>query len=164
MSQGDVEKRTGLLRCYISRVENGHTVPSVDTLEKMTRALEVPTYRLFTDDAHIKKPNIPLQDVPSRAATPNKIVRSGPLPSYSLGWTTRNVGFCFTSRQKWRTDHETPAIPFSAGVLFIGNSECPHSNQKDYSRRSQRRVTRRKWARKDLNLEPIDYEPIALTS
>ena len=43
-SQGDIEKRTGLLRCYISRVENGHTVPSVDTLEKMARALEVPMY------------------------------------------------------------------------------------------------------------------------
>ncbi len=27
MSQGDIEKRTGLLRCYLSRVENGHTVP-----------------------------------------------------------------------------------------------------------------------------------------
>jgi transcriptional regulator with XRE-family HTH domain len=48
ISQGDIEKRTGLLRCYISRVENGHTVPSVDTLEKMARALEVPMYRLFT--------------------------------------------------------------------------------------------------------------------
>src|SRR5580658_6817473 len=69
MSQGDVEKRTGLLRCYISRVENGHTVPSVDTLEKMARALEIPTYRLFTDDAHVKKPNIPLQDIPNRAVT-----------------------------------------------------------------------------------------------
>jgi transcriptional regulator with XRE-family HTH domain len=67
MSQGDVEKRTGLLRCYISRVENGHTVPSVDTLEKMARALEIPMYRLFTEDAHVKKPNIPLQPVPSRA-------------------------------------------------------------------------------------------------
>jgi transcriptional regulator with XRE-family HTH domain len=69
MSQGDVEKRTGLLRCYISRVENGHTVPSVDTLEKMARALEVPTYRLFTDDAHVQKPNIPQQKIPSRAAS-----------------------------------------------------------------------------------------------
>ena len=69
MSQGDVEKRTGLLRCYISRVENGHTVPSVDTMEKMARALEIPTYRLFTDDAHVKKPNIPLQDIPNRAVT-----------------------------------------------------------------------------------------------
>jgi len=66
MSQGDIEKRTGLLRCYISRVENGHTVPSVDTLEKMARALEIPMYRLFTDDAHVKKPNIPLQAAPSR--------------------------------------------------------------------------------------------------
>jgi|SRR5580704_6216244 transcriptional regulator with XRE-family HTH domain len=65
MSQGDVEKRTGLLRCYISRVENGHTVPSVDTLEKMARALEIPLYRLFTDDAHAKKPNMP-QGIPSR--------------------------------------------------------------------------------------------------
>jgi transcriptional regulator with XRE-family HTH domain len=62
LSQGDIEKRTGLLRCYISRVENGHTVPSVDTLEKMARALEVPMYRLFTDDAHVKRPNIPVSN------------------------------------------------------------------------------------------------------
>jgi transcriptional regulator with XRE-family HTH domain len=49
LSQGDIEKRTGLLRCYISRVENGHTVPSIETLEKMARALEIPMYRLFYD-------------------------------------------------------------------------------------------------------------------
>lgn len=47
LSQGDIEKRTGMLRCYTSRVENGHTVPSVETLEKYARALEVPTYKLF---------------------------------------------------------------------------------------------------------------------
>jgi transcriptional regulator with XRE-family HTH domain len=47
LSQGDVEKRTGLLRCYISRVENGHTVPAVETLEKLARAFEVPVYQLF---------------------------------------------------------------------------------------------------------------------
>src|SRR4030081_400523 len=47
LSQGDIKKRTGLLRCYISRVENGHTVPAVSTLEKMARSLEVPMYRLF---------------------------------------------------------------------------------------------------------------------
>jgi len=47
LSQGDIEKRTGLLRFYISRVENGHTVPSTDTLEKMAAALEVPLYKLF---------------------------------------------------------------------------------------------------------------------
>jgi transcriptional regulator with XRE-family HTH domain len=49
MSQGDVEKRTGLLRCYVSRVENGHTVPSLETLEKFARALEVPLYHLLYD-------------------------------------------------------------------------------------------------------------------
>ncbi len=46
-SQGDIEKRTGLLRCYISRVENGHTVPSLETLERLAAALEVPLYQLF---------------------------------------------------------------------------------------------------------------------
>jgi transcriptional regulator with XRE-family HTH domain len=49
LSQGDVEKRTGLLRCYISRVENGHTVPAIETLEKMARAFEIPLYQLFYD-------------------------------------------------------------------------------------------------------------------
>src|SRR5580658_2995775 len=67
MSQGDIEKRTGLLRCYISRVENGHTVPAIDTLEKMAQALDVPMYRLFTDDEAVQKPNIPSQKNPSRA-------------------------------------------------------------------------------------------------
>jgi transcriptional regulator with XRE-family HTH domain len=47
LSQGDVEKRTGLLRCYTSRVENGHTVPSLETLEKFAHALEVPLYQFF---------------------------------------------------------------------------------------------------------------------
>ena len=49
LSQGDIEKRSGLLRCYISRVENGHTVPAIETLEKMARALEIPIYQLFYD-------------------------------------------------------------------------------------------------------------------
>lgn len=49
LSQGDMEQRTGLRRCYISRVENGHTVPSVETLEKMARGLEIPLYQLFYD-------------------------------------------------------------------------------------------------------------------
>src|ERR1700680_4269399 len=56
-SQGDVEKRTGLLRCYISRVENGHCVPAVETLEKFARALEVPMYQLFYDGE--KPPKLP---------------------------------------------------------------------------------------------------------
>jgi transcriptional regulator with XRE-family HTH domain len=47
LSQADIEQRTGLKRCYVSRVENGHTVPSIETLEKLARALEVPMYQLF---------------------------------------------------------------------------------------------------------------------
>ena len=41
MSQGDIEKRTGLLRCYLSRVENGHTIPSLDTLAKIATAMDL---------------------------------------------------------------------------------------------------------------------------
>jgi transcriptional regulator with XRE-family HTH domain len=59
LSQGDIEKRTGLLRCYISRVENGHTVPAIETLEKLARALEVPLYHLFYEgDQPPKLPNL----------------------------------------------------------------------------------------------------------
>ena len=47
LSQGDIEARTGLLRCYVSRVENGHTVPSLETLERIAGALEIPFYRFF---------------------------------------------------------------------------------------------------------------------
>src|SRR5260370_17000773 len=59
LSQGDSEKRSGLFRCYISRVENGHTVPAIETLEKMARALEVPLYQLFYDGEEPPKlPNL----------------------------------------------------------------------------------------------------------
>jgi transcriptional regulator with XRE-family HTH domain len=60
LSQGDIENKTGLLRCYVSRVENGHTVPAIDTLEKFARALEVPMYRLFYDGENPPKlPTLP---------------------------------------------------------------------------------------------------------
>jgi transcriptional regulator with XRE-family HTH domain len=41
LSQGDIERRTGLLRCYLSRVENGHTVPSLETLAKIAEAMDM---------------------------------------------------------------------------------------------------------------------------
>jgi len=47
LSQGDIEKSTGLLRCYISRIENGHTIPSLETLERFAGALDVPLYKMF---------------------------------------------------------------------------------------------------------------------
>src|SRR4030081_1074839 len=58
LSQGDIEKKTGLLRCYISRVENGHTVPSVETLEKFARAFDVPLYQLVYEEE--KVPDLPV--------------------------------------------------------------------------------------------------------
>ena len=51
LSQGDIEKRTGLLRCYLSRVENGHTVPSLDTLAKIAQALDLPLAQFFAEDS-----------------------------------------------------------------------------------------------------------------
>jgi transcriptional regulator with XRE-family HTH domain len=60
LSQGDIEKRTGLIRCYVSRVENGHTIPAIETIEKFARALEVPMYQLFYDGEEPPKlPNLP---------------------------------------------------------------------------------------------------------
>lgn len=64
LSQGNIETRTGLLRYYISRVENGHTIPSVETLEKFARAFEVPLYQLFCDGVSPK---------PSDEATANPL-------------------------------------------------------------------------------------------
>ena len=52
MSQGDIEKRTGLLRCYLSRVENGHTIPSLDTLAKIANAMDLPLSQFFADAGH----------------------------------------------------------------------------------------------------------------
>jgi transcriptional regulator with XRE-family HTH domain len=51
LSKGEIEARTKLLRCYISRVENNHTVPSIETLEKLAQAFQIPFYQLFYDGA-----------------------------------------------------------------------------------------------------------------
>jgi transcriptional regulator with XRE-family HTH domain len=63
LSQGDMEKRTGLLRCYISRVENGHTVPAIETMEKFTRAMGMSLYQIFYDGEKPPATNL-------RASTP----------------------------------------------------------------------------------------------
>jgi transcriptional regulator with XRE-family HTH domain len=65
MSQGDIEKRTGLLRCYLSRVENGHTVPSLDTLQKIAVALDLPLSQFFAED--------PVKDVSGVTLTQEEI-------------------------------------------------------------------------------------------
>src|SRR5215471_19174948 len=70
LSQGDIEKRAGLLRCYISRVENGHTVPSLETLERLAAALEVPLYQLFYEgDGPPPLPNLSARPTTEELAT-----------------------------------------------------------------------------------------------
>jgi len=54
MSQGDIQIRTRLLRCYVSRVEHGHAIPSIDNLERLAKALEVPMHRFYTDSENVK--------------------------------------------------------------------------------------------------------------
>ncbi|HTC64401.1 MAG TPA: helix-turn-helix transcriptional regulator [Candidatus Saccharimonadales bacterium] len=87
-SQGDIEKRTGLLRCYISRVENGHTVPAIETLEKMARALEVPLYQLFYDGE--EPPALP--NLPKRKSTDDIIWGSAGKEARLLGKFRRLMG------------------------------------------------------------------------
>ena len=67
LSQGDIENRTGLFRCYISRVENGHTVPAIETLEKLARALEMPLYQLLYDGDQPPKQDVPAAWIESRS-------------------------------------------------------------------------------------------------
>lgn len=74
MPQSEIERRTGLLRCYVSRVENGHTIPSIETLEKLARALEVPLFHLFYDAE--RPPELPL--VPGRKTAEEIVAASTP--------------------------------------------------------------------------------------
>ncbi len=68
LSQTDIENRSGLVRVYISRVENGHTVPAIETLEKFARALEVPLYQLlYEGEEPPKPPPIPTRKLPEHA-------------------------------------------------------------------------------------------------
>jgi transcriptional regulator with XRE-family HTH domain len=62
LSQGDIEKRTGLLRCYLSRVENGHTVPSLETLQRIAGALDLPLSHFFSDDQVREVPSLSLNE------------------------------------------------------------------------------------------------------
>jgi transcriptional regulator with XRE-family HTH domain len=49
LSQGEMQKRTGILRSYLSRVENGHTVPSFATLQRLASAMDVALADFFPD-------------------------------------------------------------------------------------------------------------------
>jgi len=61
MSQGDIENFTGLLRCYLSRVENGHTIPSLDTLAKIAGAMDLALSQFFAEgnsNGHKRPPQL----------------------------------------------------------------------------------------------------------
>jgi transcriptional regulator with XRE-family HTH domain len=74
LSQGDIEKRTGLLRCYLSRVEHGRTVPSFGTLERLAHAFKVPLYQLFYEGDEPPK----LANLPRRVSVDDLWGASGP--------------------------------------------------------------------------------------
>lgn len=88
LSQGEIEKRTGLLRCYISRVENGHTVPSIETLEKLARALEVPLFQLFYDNEEPPQ----LTNLPERKTADEIAWGSSPEEARFLGRMAKLLG------------------------------------------------------------------------
>ena len=72
LSQGDIEERTGLMRCYLSRIENGHTIPSLETLERLAPALDVPLYKMFCLDAgEAPPPNLTRRKSPEELVDQN---------------------------------------------------------------------------------------------
>ena len=111
LSQGDIQSRSGLLRCYISRVENGHAVPAVETLEKIAQALEVPLYQLFYE-------NEPLFEAPP------------PAKNAKEDWASRGSGFrTFTKirRAVTRMDKRDRGLLLHLAAKM---SKCTHHNGK----------------------------------
>jgi transcriptional regulator with XRE-family HTH domain len=107
-SQGDIETKTGLLRCYVSRVENGHTAPAVETLEKFARALEVPMYQLFYEGT----------DGPSAA-------RNRALESDDVEWASSGKPAAYFHKLRRSLGKMTPdnrALLFQMSRLMIARS------------------------------------------
>jgi transcriptional regulator with XRE-family HTH domain len=107
LTQGDIEKRTGLARSYISRVENGHTVPVIETLEKMAGALEVPMYQLFYDG-----------EEPPKLSNPLKYASAG-----NIAWGSTGKEDCFLSKFRGvlgRMDEENRKLILSLALKMVG--------------------------------------------
>src|ERR1700758_324623 len=75
LSQGDIERRSGLLRSYISRVESGYTAPSLPTLEKFAKALEIEPYQLLYESEGRPTP----ARIPDRPSIAKPVQRLGKL-------------------------------------------------------------------------------------
>jgi transcriptional regulator with XRE-family HTH domain len=122
LSQGDIQHKTGLLRCYTSRVENGFTVPNIETLEKLARALEIPLYHFFTDGEKVKMLEVPTIKTASAwgvdGAHRREIVS---LPKPYLEWMIAIRDFFSISRRKWHAANQKSNRPHSGG-LHINNT------------------------------------------
>ncbi len=100
LSQGDIERRTGLLRCYLSRVENGHTVPSLETLAKIAEAMEMTLADFF-----------PTMDTPKEREakkalgelSPDEIRFLGEIKKYSSTLTDENKRLVLAMIRKMAT-------------------------------------------------------------
>ena len=108
-----ISRSTGLLRCYVSRVENGHTVPAVETLEKFARALEVPLYELLYegDEPPQKHPALELRVLERTLGMSGKDARYlkqiiGSCPR----WTRKIGNCCCMSPPKWRRERKVAAF------------------------------------------------------
>ena len=49
MSQVDIENKTGLQRSHISRIENGVRIPDIDTLMRISHAMNKPAWILLRE-------------------------------------------------------------------------------------------------------------------
>ncbi len=122
-SQGEIEKRTGLLRCYISRVENGHTVPAVETLEKFARALEVPVYQLFYDGEEPPK----LANLPTRARSSSPMRACWPSSAACWAAPMKATGdCCFSWLRKWLEGRLTSALKQLSTMAPMNRPMEPH--------------------------------------
>lgn len=111
LSQGDIQNRTGLLRCYISRVECGHCVPVVETLEKIAQALEVPLYQLFYEEG-------PLSEAPA------------PTKNAKEDWASRGKGLRMFTRIRKAAARMNERDRYLLLHLATRMSQCAHHNGK----------------------------------
>ena len=74
LSQGDIERRSGLLRSYISRVEGGYTAPSLSTLEKFAKALNVEPYQFLFEEPG-QSPSAAPPDHPALSRSASRLLR-----------------------------------------------------------------------------------------
>lgn len=75
LSQGDIEKAAGVRRCYVSRVENDHTAPTIETLEKWAKALDIPLYAIFYDTKSPKEVSPAESGAPGESPKDRKFVQ-----------------------------------------------------------------------------------------